>query len=116
PLTSWQTIWYCLLCPPVLWWVSDVNPASSRLGAISRFFWFGYLGLPPRGLLGPWQFFVYLLIILGVPAAVVVFVLETPELEPALFLAALVFLWASILYLLYLPQQGTVATESTELP
>lgn len=108
PLTSWQMIWYCLWYPPILWWVSTVNPPRNRLGDVSRFFWFGYLGLPPKGLLEFWQFSVYVAIVLGVPAAVIAIVEGVQDIEAALFLAALFLSWALILYLLYFTGQGEV--------
>lgn len=115
PLTSWQTIWYCLWYPPILWWTSTINPPRGRLGNVSRWFWFGYLGLPPRGLLGHWQFSVYLAIILGIPAAVIAIVEGVSDMELALFLAALFLSWALILYLLYFTGQKE-ARDAPDLP
>lgn len=101
PLTSWQTIWYCLWYPPLLWWISTISPPRGKLGAVSRFFWFGYLGLPPKGLLRPWQFSVYLSIILGVPAAVFIIAAQVTQPGLMLFIGALTLAWALVLFLAY---------------
>lgn len=85
----------------------DVNHQSfeHQSREVSRFFWFGYLGLPPKGLLGFWQFSVYVAIVLGIPAAVIAIVEGVTDMELALFLAALFLSWALILYLLHFTGQ-----------
>jgi hypothetical protein len=105
PLTPWEEVWYSLWTPSLYWWISGISPSSTKLGAVERFFWFFGLGLPPRGLLGFWQFTLYVAIIVGVPAAVIIAFVGV--LVPALaVLGAVLFLsWALILYWVYFAGQ-----------
>lgn len=84
-----------------MWWISGVNPSTTRLGGIGRWFYFFGIGLPPRGLLNPIQFTLYLAIIVGIPGTILIVAVGMLVPIVAIFTAAVFGAWALVLHRVY---------------